>query len=180
MTTLQNLDWVVLFKTHWYFLKTKIFMSGFCVIWNWRTMVLKCSHMLYLCICVFCICIFVIACLTHRNIIFDILEQSAFQKYATCWVFLALRHILYLCICVFCICIFVIARLTHGNKSDDHIIWNYDDLSFTLCDFGTLNTIFLFNMLLQWLTCLALTTVLWLWPNNELLSQSYNISVTTK
>ena len=31
-----------------------------------------------------CICIFVFACLTHVNIIFDILEQSSFQKYATC------------------------------------------------------------------------------------------------
>ena len=51
------------------------------------------------CICVFvylCICIFVFAHLRH--IIFDILEQ--FQKYITCWFFLALRHILYLCICV--------------------------------------------------------------------------------
>ena len=48
---------------------------------------------------------FVFACLTHGNIIFDILEQSSFQKYTTCWVFLALRHMLYLRICVFCICI---------------------------------------------------------------------------
>ena len=47
-----------------------------------------------------CICIFVYACLTHGNIIFDILEQSCFQKYTTCWVFLALRH--NLCICIFC------------------------------------------------------------------------------
>ena len=62
-----------------------------------------------------CLCIFVFACLTHGNVIFDILEQSSFQKYATCWVFLALRHMLYLCICVFCICIFVFACLTHGN-----------------------------------------------------------------
>merc|ERR1711989_8708 len=56
------------------------------------------------CICVFvylCICIFVFVCLTHGNIIFDILEQSSFQKYTTCWVFLALPHRLYLCICVF-------------------------------------------------------------------------------
>ena len=30
------------------------------------------------------------------NLIFDILEQSSFQKYATCWVFLALHHMLYL------------------------------------------------------------------------------------
>ena len=70
-------------------------------------------HMLYLCICVFvylCICIFVFALLTHGNIIFDILEQSSFQKYTTWWVFLALCNMLYLCICVFvylCICIWV-------------------------------------------------------------------------
>ena len=63
----------------------------------------------YLCICVFmylCICVFVylyflFACLTHGNVIFDILEQSSFQKYATCWVFLALDHMLYFCMCVF-------------------------------------------------------------------------------
>ena len=42
------------------------------------------------------------------SIIFDILEQSSFQKYTTCLVFLALRHMLYLCICVFCICIFCV------------------------------------------------------------------------
>ena len=65
------------------------------------------SSMLYLCLCVFCICIFVFACLTHGNIIFDILEQSSFQKYATWWVFTAL---LICCICVFvylylCICV---------------------------------------------------------------------------
>ena len=52
-----------------------------------------------------CICILVFARLTHGNIIFDTLEQSPFQKYATCWVFLALSHMLYLCICVFCICL---------------------------------------------------------------------------
>jgi len=63
--------------------------------------------------CVFvylCICIFVFALLTHGNIIFDILEQSSFQKYTTWWVFLALCNMLYLCICVFvylCICIWV-------------------------------------------------------------------------
>merc|ERR1711860_342363 len=57
-----------------------------------------------------CICIFVFAFLTHGNIIFDILEQSSFQKYTTWWVFLALCNMLYLCICVFvylCICIWV-------------------------------------------------------------------------
>ena len=63
--------------------------------------------------CVFvylCICIFVFALLTLGNIIFDILEQSSFQKYTTWWVFLALCNMLYLCICVFvylCICIWV-------------------------------------------------------------------------
>ena len=53
---------------------------------------------------------FVFAFLTHGNIIFDILEQSSFQKYTTWWVFLALCNMLYLCICVFvylCICIWV-------------------------------------------------------------------------
>ena len=34
----------------------------------------------------------------YGNMIFDILEQFSFQKYTTCWVFLALRHMLYLCI----------------------------------------------------------------------------------
>ena len=46
----------------------------------------------------------------YGNIIFDTLEQSSFKKYATCWVFLALRHTLYLCICI---CVF--ARLTHES-----------------------------------------------------------------
>ena len=56
------------------------------------------------CICVFlyfCICICLFARSTNRNIIFDTLEQSSFQKYTTCWVFLALCHMLYLCICVY-------------------------------------------------------------------------------
>ena len=48
-----------------------------------------------------CICIFVFVRLTHVNIIFDILEQSSFQRYTSSWVFLALCHMLYLCICVF-------------------------------------------------------------------------------
>ena len=39
----------------------------------------------------------------YGNIIFETLEQSSFQKYATCWVFLALRHMLYLYIGVFVI-----------------------------------------------------------------------------
>ena len=63
----------------------------------------------FLCICVFCI--FVFARSAHGIIIFNILEQSSFQKYTTCWVFLALRHMLYLCI--LCICIFV-----QSNPSD--------------------------------------------------------------
>ena len=46
------------------------------------------------------------------SIIFDILEQSSFQKYTTCSVFLALRHMLYLCILYF---YFVFVRLEHGN-----------------------------------------------------------------
>ena len=66
-------------------------------------------HFIICCICVFmylCICISIFACLTHGNIIFDIIEQSSFQKYATWWVFTAL---LICCICVFvylylCIC----------------------------------------------------------------------------
>ena len=70
-------------------------------------------HLLILCICVFvylCICIFLFACLTRGNIIFDSLEQSCFQKYTICWVFMALCHMLYVCICVFvylylCICV---------------------------------------------------------------------------
>ena len=67
----------------------------------------------YLCIYVFmylCICIFVFALLTHGNTTFDILAQSSFHKYISCWVFLALSHMLYLCMCVFvslCICVFV-------------------------------------------------------------------------
>ena len=68
-------------------------------------------HLTIWCICVFCICIFVFARLTPGIIIFDTLEQSSFQKYATRWVFLALCHMLYLCICIFvylyfCICAF--------------------------------------------------------------------------
>merc|ERR1711895_225199 len=72
-------------------------------------------HFVICCICVFVYVYFVFACLTHGNIIFDILERSSFQKYATCWVFLALRHMLYLCICVFVYVYFVFACLTHGN-----------------------------------------------------------------
>ena len=78
------------------------------------------------------LCIFVYACLTHGNIIFDILEQSAFQKYTTCWVFLALRLMLYLCICVFCICIFVFACLTHGNTIFD-ILEQSSSQKYTTC-----------------------------------------------
>ena len=58
-------------------------------------------HFVICCICVFCICIFVFVRSTHGNIIFKILEQSSFQKYTTCWVFLALFHMLYFCICIF-------------------------------------------------------------------------------
>ena len=40
------------------------------------------------------------------SIIFDILEQSSFQKYTTCLVFLALLicRICVFCICIFCVC----------------------------------------------------------------------------
>merc|ERR1712198_223748 len=54
--------------------------------------------------------IFVFVRSARGNIIFDILEQSAFQKYTTCWVFLALRHMFYLCICVF---VFVYLCMRH-------------------------------------------------------------------
>merc|ERR1711989_13686 len=59
------------------------------------------GNALYLCICVFVffyLCIFVFARLTPGIIIFDTLEQSSFQKYATCWVFLAPHNML--CICI--------------------------------------------------------------------------------
>ena len=65
-------------------------------------------HFVICCICV--VCIYILYCLTLVNIIFDILEQSSFQKYGTCWVFLALRHMLYLCICVF---VFVYLCMRH-------------------------------------------------------------------
>merc|ERR1712032_1362077 len=82
---------------------------------------LSCAVFVYCVFVYLCICIFVFALLTHGNIIFDILEQSSFQKYTTWWVFLALCNMLFLSICVFvyfCICIFVLfvfAFLTHGN-----------------------------------------------------------------
>ena len=60
-------------------------------------------HFVICCICVFVYFVFVFlvfARLTHGNIIFDTLEQSPFQKYTTCLVFLALCHMPYLCICV--------------------------------------------------------------------------------
>ena len=44
---------------------------------------------LFFCICVFVylrICVFVYLHLIHGNVIFDILESHAFQKYSTCWV----------------------------------------------------------------------------------------------
>ena len=45
----------------------------------------------------------------HVNIIFDTSEQSSFQKYTTCWVFLALCNMLYLCICMFVyLCIYLL------------------------------------------------------------------------
>ena len=57
-----------------------------------------------------CNWIFVFARLTHVNIIFDTYEQSSFQEYTTCWVFLALCNMLYLCICVF---VFVYLSMRH-------------------------------------------------------------------
>ena len=45
------------------------------------------------CICVLVLCIFV---LTHRDIIFDVLEPPAFKKYGTCWVFQALWNCVFL------------------------------------------------------------------------------------
>ena len=61
-------------------------------------------------ICVFCVCVCVIVRSARGNIISNILEKSSFQKYNTCWIFLALRDVLYLCICLFvylCICVFL-------------------------------------------------------------------------
>ena len=83
------------------------------------------------CICVFvylCICIFVFVRTARGNIIFDILEQSSFQKYTTCWVFLALRHMLYLCICVFvfvylCMRHLVISVLISWDQELSENIW---------------------------------------------------------
>ena len=46
------------------------------------------DHLLYLCICVFvylCLCIFVFVRSAQGSIIFEILDQSSFQKYITCW-----------------------------------------------------------------------------------------------
>ena len=53
--------------------------------------------------------------LTHENIIFDTPEESSFQKYTTCWGFVALCQLLYLCICVFVYLYFVFVRLRHVN-----------------------------------------------------------------
>ena len=91
---------------------------------GWDVDLFDCAlpNMLFvLCICVFLFLVFVflvfvfsvLVSLTHGNVIFDILEQPSFQKYTTCWVFLALCHMLYLCICVFVFFVFV--RLTHQN-----------------------------------------------------------------
>ena len=85
----------------------------------------------YLCICVFVyfvIVFFVFVRLTHESIIFDILEQSSFQKYTTCWEFLALFHMLYLCICVFvfvylCMRHLVISILISLNQELSENLW---------------------------------------------------------
>ena len=76
-------------------------------------------HFVICCICVFVYVYFVFASLKHGNKIFDILEQSYFQKYATCWVFLALSHMLYLCICVFCICLCLSLCIRHHHMIED-------------------------------------------------------------
>merc|ERR1711895_69234 len=74
------------------------------------------------------ICIFVFVRSTHGNKFFDILEQSSFQKYTTCWVFLALFHMLYLCICVFvfvylCMRHLVISILISLNQELSENLW---------------------------------------------------------
>ena len=81
-----------------------------------------------LCICVFCICNFVFVRSAHGNKFFDILEQFTFQKYTTCWVFLALFHMLYLCICVFvfvylCMRHLVISILISLNQELSENLW---------------------------------------------------------
>ena len=63
--------------------------------------------------CFACIHVFVRS--AHGNIIFDILEQSSFQKYTTYWVCLALRHMQCLVFCVFHIYIYVFVRSARGN-----------------------------------------------------------------
>ena len=80
-----------------------VFGTWECNFWYpWTILFSKICHMLgllgtlsYAVFLYLCICIFVFACLTHGNIIFDTLEHSSFQKYITCWVFLALCHMLY-------------------------------------------------------------------------------------
>ena len=80
----------------------------------------------------------------YGNMIFDTLEQSSFQKYATCWVFLALRHMLYLCICVFvyvyfCICVF--------DTCEYHFWYPWTILFSKICHmmglYGTVNMLYL-------------------------------------
>merc|ERR1711954_36091 len=53
------------------------------------------------------------------NIIFDISEQSSFQKYTTCWVFLSLCNMLYLCICIY----LVISVLISWDQELSENIW---------------------------------------------------------
>ena len=63
--------------------------------------------------------------MTHEIIIFDILEQSCFQKYATCWVFTA-QLMLYFCICVFvylCMSHLVISVLISLDQELSENIW---------------------------------------------------------
>ena len=80
-------------------------------------------HFVICCICVFVYVYFVFACLTHGNIIFDTLEQSPFQKYATCWVFLAPHNMLCMCICVFCYCICLFLCICHHHMIEEIILF---------------------------------------------------------
>ena len=80
------------------------------------------------CICVFVhfvIVFFVFVRSANGNIIFDILEQSPFQKYITCWVFLALCHMLYLCIFVFVYLYLCICDFANRNDSGQTYFLNY-------------------------------------------------------
>ena len=80
-------------------------------------------HLTIWCICVFCICIFVFARLTPGIIIFNTLEQSPCQKYATYWVILAPHNMLCMCICVFCYCICLFLCICHHHMIEEIILF---------------------------------------------------------